>query len=367
MAMFTESTKRIDPGTSPIHRLAETMVSDMRRRGLSLGDRYLTAAEAGRMLGVSLTTANRAMRLLADRDVLVRSRSRGTYVGPGHEVPRETNHATIHILFYDTKRRPIRLSYNELLDGVSERVSVASLKFTRVPDEDSVHFVKNTIEADIHAGRLFGVIAGGCPRPVCRYLKDRNIPVVILGSPYAETNQIATVDLDMRQAGYLEAEYLIGHGHDRLALIAMEDWRPGDNLFLEGVQAAMAEARLTPKALVVRSTIPEKSAAIPEIRNLLERNDPPTGLICRHRGFVEAAQEAADSLNIHIPEELQLVVDASNKQHLTELDVPCCLPERGIWNIAKILGGMLCDITEGKEIEPRHVLISVVMHDTVPK
>ena len=169
---MNEKMTRIDDiQMSPVERLATRLESDMRRRGLVLGDQYLTAAEAGHKFGVSLTTANRAMQVLANRDVLVRQRSRGSFVGPAVEGSGGVEHKTLHVLMFDTRRRPPRLSYNDLLDGVSERVSVASLKFTRVPEEGCVQFVKKTIEHDIQSGVLFGVVAIGFPREVYRYLQ----------------------------------------------------------------------------------------------------------------------------------------------------------------------------------------------------
>ena len=62
------------------HRLAHRIEADIRSRGLRPGDQYLTAEKAGRALGVSTATASRAMKLMAERDMLIRYRNRGTFV-----------------------------------------------------------------------------------------------------------------------------------------------------------------------------------------------------------------------------------------------------------------------------------------------
>ena len=46
--------------------LAERLVADIRHRGLAVGDRYLTAEEVCRVLGVGKTAATKAMRHLAE-------------------------------------------------------------------------------------------------------------------------------------------------------------------------------------------------------------------------------------------------------------------------------------------------------------
>ena len=47
-----------------ILELADRLTADIHERLLKPGDAYLTTAEAARLLGISTTTANRAMQLL---------------------------------------------------------------------------------------------------------------------------------------------------------------------------------------------------------------------------------------------------------------------------------------------------------------
>src|SRR5689334_5138591 len=61
---------------------AKRLETDIRRRCLTPGHKYLTAEESAKMLGTSVATANRALRLLADQEVVVRRRNSGTFVGP---------------------------------------------------------------------------------------------------------------------------------------------------------------------------------------------------------------------------------------------------------------------------------------------
>jgi len=63
---------------SNLMMLAKRIEGDIRSRGLQEGDRYLTAADAGLMLGVSAATAHRAMNLLVQKQFLTRRHGRAT-------------------------------------------------------------------------------------------------------------------------------------------------------------------------------------------------------------------------------------------------------------------------------------------------
>ena len=69
----------------------------MTDRGLGPGDRYMTAAEAGRLLNVSGASAHRAMVVLAERQLLVR-RSVGTFGGPKLKRRAVVGAPTVYIL-----------------------------------------------------------------------------------------------------------------------------------------------------------------------------------------------------------------------------------------------------------------------------
>ena len=87
---------------SRVHHLAHRLEQDIQRRGLRTGEEYLTAEAAGDLLGVSRMTANRAMNVLARRKVLMRYRSRGSFVGPAvTSSPRSQTYSVHHLMFMD--------------------------------------------------------------------------------------------------------------------------------------------------------------------------------------------------------------------------------------------------------------------------
>ncbi len=341
--------------TSSVDRLATRLENDISYRQLGPGDRYMTADEAGQMLGVSLATANRAMQLLAKRDILVRRRSHGTFIGSRVDMKQPSQLRTIHFLLPADRSNCV--TYDELAEGVSREVSLASVQFTRLPRDNTVHFVRDLIDRAAQAGNLLGVIAGSCPHGVYRYLQDQAVPAVVLGSLYRDTDRLPSLDVDMRQAGRLMAEYLIARGHKRIALLAREQWSPGDNMFFESVTSAMSAAGLSHDSLVVRSMVDQREPAVHEVRHLLESDGRPTGFICRRRFFVQAVKTVAESLGLSVPDDVAIVVDGPSSRYMAGLNVPCCLPELDITAMTGVLTRMLCELSEGREPETPHVVV----------
>src|SRR5687767_4741693 len=66
--------------TPKIIDLADQLVADIESRKLKPGDRYLTTADASKMLGVGNGLANRALQLLERRQVITRQQRRGAFI-----------------------------------------------------------------------------------------------------------------------------------------------------------------------------------------------------------------------------------------------------------------------------------------------
>ena len=81
-----------------IKDLAIAIEEDIRQRGLRRGDRYLTAKEVGERFQVSTVTAHRAMVILTDKDVVIRKRKSGTFVGAGFVRNPESGPEVMHAL-----------------------------------------------------------------------------------------------------------------------------------------------------------------------------------------------------------------------------------------------------------------------------
>ena len=63
----------------------------------------MTAAQARVAFGVSRTTAHWALKLLADKELLVRRRNRGTFVGPHFKPNGSMRLTTTHVVLHEAE------------------------------------------------------------------------------------------------------------------------------------------------------------------------------------------------------------------------------------------------------------------------
>ena len=99
--------------------LPTLMYADIRRRGLTAGDQYLTAKVAGDEFGTSRATADRAMQVLVRHGVLERRRGQGTFLTDAL-APSEATMPVVIVLAPEFRGRlssPQRTSLPGLLHG----------------------------------------------------------------------------------------------------------------------------------------------------------------------------------------------------------------------------------------------------------
>src|ERR1700759_3395110 len=68
-------------GSSRVREAADKLERHIRASGLQAGDRYITAEQAAQLIGGSIMTIQRAMKLLAGRNILERRPKAGTFIG----------------------------------------------------------------------------------------------------------------------------------------------------------------------------------------------------------------------------------------------------------------------------------------------
>ncbi|MCC6683052.1 MAG: hypothetical protein IT445_19310, partial [Phycisphaeraceae bacterium] len=109
------------------------------------GDRYLTTEETAAMLGVAKGTANKVMRDLAHRQILVRNRKLGTYIGAkaptGGQPILELVHLLIHRRYFLTERKRIE----QIVTGLVESLNHSSVQLSFVPDEQDMQYTERLI------------------------------------------------------------------------------------------------------------------------------------------------------------------------------------------------------------------------------
>ena len=348
-----------------IGKLAEALRKDIHSRALQAGDHYLTAAEASRMLGVSQVMANRAMNILAGRRLLVRHRRRGTFIGPAFQPSSPpTALRVIHIIKGLMKdERQWTAVIGDCLEGLHNVLPGYQVQSNILPHHNPAEMVRQIFKQYTPNGSLAGIILLSCPREVQEMVqemvREHRLPSVSFGSIYPNITKIPSVDQDQFEAGRLTAKYLIDRGHRRIMLLMRENWQPGDNLMSDGINRALADAGLNYGVLLTRSIPEVASLTKNEIVRLLSIDDRPTGLICRSPFFAETAFEVASSRSMRVPQDLDIVFQANDKQFSAELGLPRTCAISSNREQLNLVAKTLVKLIQGKQIEDNRIVLPV--------
>lgn len=345
---------------SRIQHLASLIESDVRRRGLVAGDAYLTAAQAGKDFGVDPFTATRAMSLLAERGVLIRKRGIGTFIGERVDEPHTTKLKHIHVLQGAMSKEP-RWSFpvGQILQGLHDVLPAYQIQSTILPSDNPLVLARDLIERHTADGSLAGMLLLRCHRDIQQLVLDWHVPAVVFGGVYSTTDDLPSIDIDQFEAGRLAVQRLLDSGHRRIMVLMRENWLPGDNRFLEGINRAMSDAGATFDALITRSTAEETPAVENEIHRLLALEDRPTGLVCRAGRFAEIAQSVLHSKGLRAPDDLEIIFNACDSTMATELGLPCSCPELSNRSQATLVAQTLAEQLGQDSSGARHITLPV--------
>jgi DNA-binding LacI/PurR family transcriptional regulator len=342
--------------------IATRIESDIRSRRLGPGDRYLTAREAAEQLGLSTATCHRAMKLLVERDILIRRPNSGTFVSENMESQSTSRVRAVHILL-SADRRLGELPRDAVLDGLWNALPGVGLHFTILPATNEVEYLEELLAGSASAGQLMGVIAVSCSGDIYNYLASQNLPVAVIGSVHRTEDQLASVDCDQHQAGFLLAEHMLKKGYRRFTLLIRELWRPGDHRFFEGVQESLHAAGLPIGALRVCSFPIDPRSFRQQVGPLLGEMTEPTAVICRipiFQSLLEGVRSAEPELPWHNVE-VAVHFDNNVPDNLPACSYTC--RKASVAEVAEIAGKMLVQISAGEQLVERHVFLPVEFHD----
>ena len=344
---------------SSAHRLARRIEADIRSRGLRPGDRYLTAVKVGRALGVSTATACRAMRLMAEQDMLIRRRNRGTFVGAALQPSTPVHVQTVHLLLHESDEEAFAETFAELATAIHRELAGANVQFCFVPSHRSVEYVREVIEASQAAGQLAGVLAISCPRDVYRFLASDGVPTVVFGSLYPDQrDQLPSVDTDGYASGRLLTQYLVDRGHRRIGLITEAETRAGSDCFNDGISQALTVAQFPHNALIMRRCPPEILAYVAQARSLLEMADRPTAVIVRGERLAGTVGTAAGELGLSVPQDVEVVTESACLRR-DPVPYPHVQPRIDARHMAALISGMLNRVSQGLPLEENTVVVEV--------
>lgn len=348
--------------TSRLKDVANQIEQDILRRGLGPGDRYLTAEEASRLFSVSQPIANRAMKLLAEKDVLKRHRRSGTFVSGGGGSHRPVNIQNVYFLMPSDQVETGSVLFGSFVRALRTEMGNVNVQLSFLPSRNRLDFVRATIDAARSVQQLAGVVGVSCGQEIYRYLANEHVSTVICGSFHGAGTTLPTVDVDNKQAARLLMEYLIDKGHTRIAILAEDFGRPGDHDFHDEAVDVLTEANLPANALLVRAYPGSYDAYRLQAGELLSLGDRrPTALICRRAQLAEVAREVASQLGLSVPRDLEIVYEDFAASQTAQPSFPHVQPTMLIDEFAVQVARMLNQIRRAKTLSNPKVVIPVKM------
>jgi len=255
--------------TLPIRILAKRIEDDIRDRGLQPGDVYFSTAETARMLQTGTAMANRALQLLEQRQILIRSQRRGALVASPTVMP-PLSHCRVNVIMEMYNSQDPRHVTNGLLPGIQKALPDCNLKQLFLPITDKPEHVRQIIDEILLSPQRQGVVLIRPSLTTQQQVTDSGLPAVIYGTPYPSMTPIPWVDADWEQAAYLMANQMLRRGCRCFAILLKQQVLREDNLLLQAFERCLVQAK-HPVNLTVRCLPAETEVIHYEITDLLNR------------------------------------------------------------------------------------------------
>lgn len=297
---------------STLQRWKERILLDIRLRGLKPGDAYLTVEETGTLLGCSRATAHRAMKKLIEEGILYARAGSGTFIG---EEARQTALGviqTLHVLSPTRATRPgLPTPLVDLVQSVSDKLGGLGIQFNCPPEENILDYLFETVVKPFRAGNIRAVVAISCPWKVHQYLKDQGLPAVVFGSMFQDRQYLPSIDKDSIKGAELLVDYLIEKGHKRIGVIMPASGVAGVDFFIDSVGRRLSLRGMPADSLSIRYCTGDKLVTVDRVRELLQGSNHPTAVIADEEHFANLIRQAAESIGLRVPEEVEIVFEGS--------------------------------------------------------
>ena len=339
--------------------LAERVQSDIHRRQLRPGDRYLSTAETAKMLRVDTAVANRALQLLVKRNVLRRRQRVGTFVAEGSDGNDAIRLDRVHLLMNDPFPKTEGWLDTDAVLAMQSELPGVQIQFHVVPSLDETEYLEQVIREALRSRHAEGFLLMRSSLTTQRLIAASGLPAVVFGHTYASVKGLPFADRDQGQMGRLLAEYLLGAGHRRIVTLMRHRLLPGDHMMIDAVRDVLDAAGLPAGALVLRCLPHDGEEVRDEVRRLLEQSDELPGVLARPPLMADAAMEAIGSLGLESPRDVAVAVADYFQSPPGGPPYAVIRPARGGDPQGARLGRVVALLAHGQEPDPKDRLSPV--------
>ncbi len=295
---MTTSNANLDKLVSRrVKESAERLKRHIRSSQLRPGDRYLKPEDAGRMLGESVTTVQRAMALLAEHNILERRRKAGTFIGEAAVAAKAQPLQCVHVLLPEVCSGEI-WAYQSVLqqiEGMRLTLPGVSIRFDFMP-KDQVSFAQQVVEQ--FGDDLIGVVLILSSRELRAFFNESAVPTVVMGGSEANFENLCWIYLNQTETGQKLTDYLLDRGHRKIATVMREVWSFGEHEIHDSIAKTLSKHGLEADSLMIRSAPVEAGIVRDLAKKLFLEPNPPTGFICRTDLQAEWIRQVAEEIGM---------------------------------------------------------------------
>ena len=194
----------------------------------------------------------------------------------------------------------------DILDGMMQSASENGYNltlFTCLPSGKESRYLTQFLDRSIDGLCL---IAPALLNPLPKDLLLTHLPAIVVGADYPET-AISWIDVNNEEGARVAMEYLVEHGHTRIAHLAGEPVQRSALLRHSGYCSILAKYNLTNDPSFVHWCDYDKEKGYHYAKHLLKRSDRPTALFAADDLIALGALDAARELGLRVPEEVSVI------------------------------------------------------------
>lgn len=267
-----------------------------------------TEQEIGELFSVSRHTVRQSILELEKQGYIYREKSKGAYVNNIDKAKKNQSKVVIVITTYISE-----YIFPFLIKGIQEVLSENGydilLLNTNNEKEKEKEQLKKLLDYDV-VGAIIEPTASALGNTNLEYYKKidkNNIPYLMINATYDMKKQ-SYVIMDDEKGGYILCDYLIKLGHKKIAGIFKEDDIQGLER-KKGYLKALKENKIPIDSTIIGEfkTYEEDFYVYAFTRNLLNRADRPTAIICYNDKIALKVIKVAKEFNLRVPEDLSIV------------------------------------------------------------
>lgn len=301
--MAIETIKHGKPG-----KVAKQIETDFLKKGLRPGDRYFSAIEASTVLGVSQSTADRAMRILANQKKLVRKPRGGTFIGPSVKpTKKHTKTKAIYVFYFAGMEEA--LSFGLVSKAIYNNFERVGIRFISIPAEEAFSYFCETIDSAIEKGNILGAVLVSGTRDMYKYLHNSGVKAIVFGTLYSDQKFFTSIDRDSKKSAKLLVEYLIRKGRQKLLVLVKNIGRAGSDEFIDAIYDTANKVGLSPGDVKIRVCNGNLEETAARVSGLFSSDDRPDGIIVDGNYLLDLAEKVCLNKNLQIGKDIDIVFE----------------------------------------------------------